>query len=52
MKLDLGNLLFPNMPPDLRRRRMGVIYVTAIVTIVLGLALYKIIAVLNHPGKH
>ena len=52
MKYDLGNLLFPQMPPDLRRRRMGIIYLTALVTIALGFAIYKVMSTLNHPGKH
>jgi hypothetical protein len=53
MKLDLGNLMFPKMPPDLRRRRMATIYLTALVSIILGLIVYKLMFVMNHhPGRH
>jgi len=52
MKFDFGNLLFPNMPPDLRRRRMATIYLTAMVSIALGFAIYKVMIMMNHPGRH
>ena len=52
MKFNFGNLLFPKLPPDLRRRRMATIYLTGLVTVVVGLAVYLVMIQLNHPGKH
>jgi hypothetical protein len=38
MKLSLGKLLFPKLAPDLRRRRMGTIYLTVFTCAVIGMA--------------
>lgn len=50
MKFKLGKLLFPKLPPDLQRRRMNIIIVTVVVTVVVGLAVYKVMQILNRPG--
>jgi len=52
MRFQLGQRLFPNLPPDLRRRRMQSIYLTVLVLIVVCGAICLVMIKLNTPGKH
>jgi len=52
MRFQLGQLLFPNLPPDLRRRRMQNIYLTALVLVVVCGAICLVMIKLNSPGKN
>jgi hypothetical protein len=36
--LNLGRMLFPNLPPDLRRRRMAVLFITALVSMAVAVS--------------
>jgi hypothetical protein len=38
MNFDPGKLLFPKLPPDLQRRQMRTIYLTAAVCLMIGAA--------------
>jgi hypothetical protein len=39
MKLDLGKLLFPSLPRDIRRRKMFSVYLTLVVCVAAGLVI-------------
>ena len=52
MKFDLGQRLFPKLPPDLQRRRMGVVYLTATVCLVIGLIVLLVIEKMSGVGGH
>lgn len=36
--LNLGKIMFPHLPPDLRRRRMAVFFITAFVSVVVAVS--------------
>jgi len=52
MKFNLGQRLFPKLPPDLQRRRMGVIYLTALVCLVVGFFMLLVIEKMSSVGGH
>ena len=43
MNFDLGKWLFPKLPPDLQRRQMGVVYMTAAMCVVVGMTVAIVI---------
>lgn len=51
MKFDLGQRLFPKLPPDLQRR-MGVIYLTALMCLVIGFIVLLVIEKMSSVGGH
>ena len=48
----LGKVLFPNLPRDLRQRRMNVIYIVLLVGVmvagVVGISIFKMRGVIGH----
>ena len=52
MKFDLGQRLFPKLPPDLQRRRMGVIYLTALVCLMIGFFVLLVMEKMSGVGGH
>ena len=52
MKFNLGQRLFPKLPPDLQRRRMGVIYLTALVCLVIGFFVLLVMEKMSGVGGH
>ena len=52
MKFNLGQRLFPKLPPDLQRRRMWVIYLTALMCLVIGFIVLLVIEKMSSVGGH
>jgi hypothetical protein len=50
--LNLGKMLFPNLPRDLRRRRMAVLVITALASVVFAGVMVFLLAKMGRPGGH
>ncbi len=44
---NLGKILFPHLPPDLRRRRMSVVLITGMVSLTVAVSMALLMAKLG-----
>ncbi len=50
--LNLGKMLFPNLPPDLRRRRMSVLFITVFVGLMVAGITVLLMTETGKLGRH
>ena len=47
-----GKLLFPRLPPDLRRRKFNTILAVVVISVVLGSCIGTVMILRNKTGLH
>ena len=52
LMLNLGKIMFPNLPPDLRRRRLAVFLITAFVSVVVAGITAFVMTEAGNWGRH
>ncbi len=52
LMLNLGKMLFPNLPPDLRRRRLAVFFITAFVSVAVAGITALLLTEMGRFGRH
>jgi hypothetical protein len=52
LMLNLGKIMFPKLPPDLRRRRLAVFFITALVSLTVAAVTAFLITEAGNWGRH